>query len=79
MRARQGFVLDARSMLLIVPWRRKRPQPGDEARMDAMLAELEVDALPEPACWCWPDRPPEPVRDTPPGWLERWSRDRAVY
>jgi hypothetical protein len=53
--------------------------PGDEERLDAVLARLDLDALPASVCWCWPDRPPEPVRGTPPGWLAAWARDRATY
>ena len=79
MRARQPFVIDARTMRIIAPWPAKRPLPGDEARMDEMLQCLELGALPAAVCWCWPDRPPEPVRGSGEGWLAAWGRDRAVY
>lgn len=79
MRARQPFVIDARMMRIIAPWPAKRPQPGDEERMDAMLRRLQLRALPAAVCWCWPDRPPEPVRGSGQGWLAAWARDRAVY
>jgi hypothetical protein len=79
MRERQPFVFDARTMRLIAPWPRKRPQPGDEARLDALLDRLDLEALPAAVCWCWPDRDPEPVGDVGPGWLARWAFDRAVY
>jgi hypothetical protein len=32
------FVIDIRSMRFIAPWSRKRPLPGDEERLDALLA-----------------------------------------
>ena len=60
-------------------WPEKRPLLGDEARMDAMLQRLKPGALPAAVCWCWPDRPPEPVTGSGEGWLAAWARDRAVY
>jgi len=77
-RAQQPFVLDARTGQIIAPWPRKRPQPGDEARMDAMVEQLPR-MLPGPVCWCWPDREPEPVvAEDMRLWLRRWSSDKAV-
>jgi hypothetical protein len=79
-RREQPFVLDwsGRSPRLTCPSPRKRPQPGDEACLDAVLARLDLDALPAAVCWCWPDRDPKPVRDTGPSWLPHWARDRQA-
>jgi hypothetical protein len=76
-RAQQPFVVDLRSGRIIAPWPRKQPLPGDEARMDALLEQLDPEAFPAAVCWCWPDRDPVPIRGTPPGWLRSWARDRA--
>jgi hypothetical protein len=79
-RVEQPFVLDARTGQIVAPWPRKRAQPGDEARMDAMLEQLP-EVLPGPVCWCWSDgRPPVPVEAVDVAhWLRAWSRDRAVH
>jgi hypothetical protein len=74
-----GFVLDRVRRQIIAPWGRKKGSADDEARMDAMLDALDAAELPADVCWCWPDRPPEPVTGAAPGWLAAWSRDRAVY
>jgi len=36
---------------------RKRPAPGDEERLDALLERLDLEALPAALCWCWPPLP----------------------
>jgi hypothetical protein len=53
-REQQPFVLDAATMQVIAPWPVQRPQPGDEARLDAMLARLDFSDLPAPVCRTWP-------------------------
>jgi hypothetical protein len=63
-RAEQPFAINARARRVIAPWR--EPQPGDEARLDAMLAGLDLAALPATVCWTWADRPPEPVQGAAP-------------
>jgi hypothetical protein len=76
-RQRLAFVIDAAGRRIIAPWLRDTlPLPSDEARLAATVERLDLDALPAPVCWCWPDRPPEPVRAAR---LQTWARDRAVY
>jgi hypothetical protein len=77
-RARQPFVIDTRTMRIIAPWPEKRPLLGDEARMDAMLQRLKLGALPAAVCWCWPDRPPEPVTGSGEGWLAAGPRSSGL-
>ena len=56
MRLRQPFVIDLRIGRVIAPWPRKRPQPGDEARMGQRSYQLDPAALPASVVpWCWPE------------------------
>ena len=79
-RQRLAFVIDAAGRRIIAPWLRDiLPLPSDEARLAATVERLDLNTLPAPVCWCWPDRPPEPVRAARQNWLQSWARDRAVY
>lgn len=73
------FIVDLLSRRLIAPWPRKRPQPGDEERLDELLAMLDLAELPADVCWAWIDRDPIPVTGTGPNWLANWARGRAIY
>jgi hypothetical protein len=65
--------------LLVCPWPRKKPQPGDMKRLGALLEQLDLSELPSPVCWVWPDRKPEPVKvEFSSSWLAAWARDRQV-
>jgi hypothetical protein len=79
-RQQLAFVVDVAGRRVIAPWLRDAlPLPSDEARLEATVERLDLDTLPAPVCWCWPDRPPEPVRTARQNWLQSWARDRAVY
>jgi hypothetical protein len=79
MRAQQPFLVDAYAGHIIAPWPRRRPAAGDDLRLWETMQRLDLDALPAPLCWAWPDRAPVPVAQVGAGWLAAYSRDHAVY
>jgi hypothetical protein len=79
MRERQPFLTDVLAQRVVAPWPRRRPAPGDDARLWDTIQRIDIDALPSLLCWAWPDRDPEPVAQVGAGWLRAYERDRAVY
>ena len=55
-------------MHVIAPWSPRRQQPDDAARLELLLDHLDLEELPAPVCWCWPDREPVPVANADPSW-----------
>jgi hypothetical protein len=79
-RAKQPFLLDMRGRRLLAPWPPKRMQSGDQERLEVLMAQLiEIEELPGPLCWVWPDREPEAIIGIGDGWLAAQRRDRACY